>query len=446
MFPVPVYTSTMSDVLAHRLKLLRGLDRLLTERRSRIEDALASDFRKPALETLLSEIGVVRHEIRSVSTAAPRFFRTRRPLSPLPLWPSTAQINREPRGRVLVIGPWNFPFQLALAPTVGAVAAGNSVVLKPSELTPATSAVIEELVAAAFPPEVVRVVQGGADAASALLKEPWGLIFFTGSVPVAKIVSRAAAETLSPVVLELGGKSPAVVFEGADVELAARRIVWGKVMNAGQTCVAPDYALVPRAILDEFVVACGRALKTFFPHGARSADYSAIIHDRAFHRLVGFVEQGHVAVGGQFDASRRFLEPTVLTKVSWSDPVMQEEIFGPVLPVLPHDGIADALRQVRHAPDPLAAYAFGPQRLCRRFLGSVHAGGGAINDVVAHFIHHGLPFGGLRTSGSGQYHGRWSLETFTRPRGTLRQSVLDWPFRYPPYTGFRRKIVEFLTH
>jgi aldehyde dehydrogenase (NAD+) len=432
--------------LTERLKLLRGLDRLLTERRAAIEAALTADFRKPVFETLTSELGVVHHEIRSVSAAAPAFFRPRRLGVPLVLWPGRAQVVREPRGRVLVLSPWNFPFQLALAPVVGAVAAGNSVVLKPSELTPATSAVIQELAAAAFPDDLVRVVQGGAEAAAGLLKEPWGLIFFTGSPAVGKLVARAAAETLSPTVLELGGKSPAVVLDGADLDLAARRIVWGKVMNAGQTCVAPDYALVPRALVSAFAEACGRALKSFFPQGAEGADYAAVIHDRAFDRLMGLIDPAKVAHGGGSERSRRFLEPTVLTGVTWDDAVMREEIFGPVLPVLGHDGPDDARAQIARAPDPLAVYAFGPPRRARAFVASVPAGGGAVNDVVTHFAHHGLPFGGLRASGTGQYHGRWSLETFTRPRGTLGQTRWDWPFRYPPYTDNHRKIVNFLTH
>ncbi len=433
-------------LLNQRLDLLRGFDRLLTERRSAIDDALAADFRKPAFETMTSELRVVQHEIRSVSAAAPAFFRPRAAGLPLVLWPGSAQVIREPRGRVLVLSPWNFPFQLALAPVVGAVAAGNSVVLKPSELAPATAALIGDLVAAAFPEEMVRVVQGGAEEASHLLNESWGLVFFTGSPAVGKLVARAAAETLSPTVLELGGKSPAVVLEGADLELAAKRILWGKVMNAGQTCVAPDYVLVPRSLLSEFVEACGRALKEFFPQGAASADYAAVIHDRAFGRLTALIDQAHVAWGGSSDRGRRFIEPTVLTEVTWDGAVMREEIFGPILPVLPHDGPDDAVAQIARAPFPLAAYVFGPSRAARNLLAAIPAGGGAVNDVVTHFIHHGLPFGGLGGSGIGQYHGRWSLETFTRPRGTLRQTRLDWPFRYPPYTDLHRKIVDFLTH
>jgi aldehyde dehydrogenase (NAD+) len=346
----------------------------------------------------------------------------------------------------LVLSPWNFPFQLALAPVVGAVAGGNTVVLKPSELAPATADVLQDLIEEVFPGDLVRVVQGGPETAAALTKEPWGLVFFTGSPAVGRQVARAAAETLSPTVLELGGKSPAVVLDGADIALAARRIVWGKVMNAGQTCVAPDYVLVARKHHDAFVDACGRALKTFFPRGAGTADYAAIIHDRAFDRLTGLFSPSQVAHGGSSDKTRRFLEPTILTNVTWDDTVMREEIFGPLLPVLPHDGADDALAQVSRAPDPLAVYAFGPARAAQDFVASVSAGGGAVNDVVMHFIHHGLPFGGLRASGSGQYHGRWSLETFTRPRGTLQQSLWDWPFRYPPYTASHGKIVDFLTH
>jgi len=435
----------MSAPLAHRLRLLRAFDRLMTERRDDIVAALARDFRKAPFETLFTEIYTVREEIRSVCAVAPSFLRSRRAGVPLVLWPAGARVVREPRGRVLVFSPWNYPFQLALSPLVGAVAAGNTVVLKPSELTPATSRLIEELCREAFPEDLVRVVQGGSDVAGRLLREPWGLVFFTGSPAVGKLVARAAAETLSPAVLELGGKSPAVVLEGADIALAAKRVVWGKVANAGQTCIAPDYALVPRAEADRFIEACGDALRAFFPDGAaNSPDYPALIHDRAFARMTSFLDGADIAWGGGRDAARRFVEPTVL-RGSWDDPIMREEIFGPLLPVLTHDGPDDARAQIARAPDPLAVYAFGPKREAERFVLSVPAGGGAVNDVLTHFLPMALPFGGRGTSGIGSYHGRWSLETFTRPRGTLSQSTLDFPVRYPPYTSFQQKIVKFLT-
>jgi len=432
--------------LSQRLGFLTQLEKLLDERRLAIEAALASDFRKAPFEVMTSEIAMVRHEIRAVKTAARSFLGTKSIGVPVSLWPGRATVIREPRGRVLVLAPWNFPFQLALVPLVGAVAAGNVVVLKPSELTPATAAVVDDLVRRTFPEDLVTVVQGGADVATLLLKEKWGLIFFTGSPAVGKIVARAAAETLSPTILELGGKSPAVVFEGADFPTAARRIVWGKVMNAGQTCVAPDYVLVPRGRIDEFVAACGRVLTTFFPRGAaHSDDFPALIHERAFDRLTALIDPAHVALGGQSDRSRLFLEPTVLTGLTWSHPAMAQEIFGPVLPILAHDGPEDALAQVLRSPDPLAAYAFGRPAEARRFLASFRAGGGMVNDVVTHFSHPGLPFGGLHTSGTGQYHGRWSLEAFTRPRGQLSQPRRwDWPFRYPPYGGIKAKLVDFL--
>jgi len=432
--------------LPQRLGFLTRLETLLDERRTAIEAALALDFRKAPFEVMTSEIAVVRHEIRAVRAVTRTFLQDEKVGVPLSLWPGRGRIVREPRGRVLILAPWNFPFQLALVPVVGAVAAGNTVVLKPSELTPATAALMEGLVREVFPEDLVTVVQGAADVATRLLGEKWGLIFFTGSPAVGKVVARAAAETLSPVILELGGKSPAVVLDGADFKVAARRILWGKVMNAGQTCVAPDYALVPRGRVDEFVAACGRALADFFPEGAaQSPDYPSLIHERAFDRLATLIDPAHVVLGGERDRERLFLEPTVVTGVTWAHPLMAEEIFGPVLPILPHDGPEDALVQLMHSPDPLAAYVFGKSAAARRVLEAIRAGGGAVNDVVTHFSHPGLPFGGVHTSGIGQYHGRWSLEAFTRPRGYLEQPRRwDWPFRYPPYGGFRSKLVDFL--
>ena len=434
--------------LSERLAFLRTLERLLIDRRPTLEAALAADFRKPALEVLTSETSVILHEIRAVRAVARDYLRPRPTGLPLWLWPGRSRVVREPRGRVLVLSPWNFPLQLALVPVVGAVAAGNTVVLKPSELTPATSLAVADLVRDAFPPELVQVVLGGAEEAVRLLAEPWGLVFFTGSPAVGKKVAHAAAETLSPVVLELGGKCPAVVLDGADLTVAARRIVWGKVANAGQVCVAPDYALVPRDRLDEFVRQCRKALEEFFPGGAAgSPDYCAIIHDRAFDRLASLLGRGTVAAGGGLDRTRRYVEPTILTGVTWEDPVMRDEIFGPILPVLAHDGPEDALVQVSRSPDPLAAFAFGPPSAARALLDRIDAGGKVVNDVGMHFVHPGLPFGGLRGSGTGQYHGRWSLETFTRPAGVLElPRSWDWPFRYPPYGKFPRKLLEFLLH
>jgi aldehyde dehydrogenase (NAD+) len=438
----------MPYTLTQRLGFLTALERLLDTEKAGIEAALAADFRKSPFEVMTSETSLVRHEIRQVRAAARSLLRERSIGVPLVLWPGRGRLIREPRGRVLIIAPWNFPFQLAMVPVVGAVAAGNTVVVKPSELTPATSALIASLVARVFPADLVSVVEGGVEASSALLAQPWGLIFFTGSPAVGKIVARAAAETLTPTVLELGGKSPAVVLDGADFDTAARRILWGKTMNGGQTCVAPDYVLVPRGRTGEFVAGCARALRQFYPQGAaQSPDYPALIHERAFDRVASLIAPGKVALGGGLGRSRRFVEPTVLTGVTWDDPVMQQEIFGPVLPVLEHDGPDDARNQIAKAPHPLAAYAFGPPAAARRFLSSVRAGGGSVNDVVTHFAHPGLPFGGLHTSGNGSYHGRWSLDTFTRIRGELDQPRRwDWPFRYPPYGGIREKLVNFLLH
>ncbi len=426
------------------MRALRRFEQEVLKRRNEITQALAQDFGKSSLETLTTEIAIVLEELRLLQRHLPQVTKPRKVKTPLAHWPGSSLVLSEPWGRVLVIAPWNFPFQLALVPALSAVAAGNSVVLKPSEKTPATARIIEDLVTAVFTPEQLQVVQGGAEESARLLQQSWDLIFFTGSQKVGRIIAQSAAQRFIPTVLELGGKSPVVVLEGADLVLAARRVLWGKTVNAGQTCVAPDYVLLPTALKEPFLQACRKVLKEFFPQGPlASPDLARIIDEQAWSRLQNLVDEGTVAAGGENDRERLVWAPTVVTDLSWQAPIMTQEIFGPLLPVLTYESWEDARRQIANAPDPLALYVFGPSRLARQFFSLVPAGGGCVNDVLLHFANSHLPFGGRGASGWGQYHGKAGLRTFLREKSLVkRPSWGDWPFRYPPYSRGKETLLR----
>jgi aldehyde dehydrogenase (NAD+) len=344
-------------------------------------------------------------------------------------------VQAEPFGVALLLGPWNYPAQLLFMPLVSAIAAGNTAVLKPSELAPRTGDAIAGLVQATFAEDHVAVISGGADVAEALLRERFDKIFFTGSTEIGRAVMAAAARHLTPVTLELGGKCPALVCADAPAALAARRIAWGKFLNAGQTCVAPDFVLVQRGVRDAFLLALLQAVGTFYGEDpSRNPDYGRIVNARQLARLVGYLGDGRILYGGTHRAEDRYLAPTILTDVSPDAPVMQDEIFGPILPVLEFDRIEDALALLRNRPTPLALYLFTQDRAIeQQVLTGARSGGVCVNDVVSQMIGTGLPFGGLGESGQGAYHGRAGFEAFSHTRAVLRRgNWLDLPFRYPP--------------
>lgn len=397
--------------------------------------ALHADLRKSPFQAYTSELGLVQSEVRHAlrhlrSWTAPVRHRT-----PWFVAPAHGCVQPEPFGVALILGPWNYPLQLLLTPLASAIAAGNCSVLKPSELAPRTAEAIEALVRDNFAEEFVAVATGGAEVAEGLLRERFDKIFFTGSTRVGKVVMTAAAKHLTPVTLELGGKCPAIVCADAPVELAARRIAWGKFMNAGQTCVAPDFVLVDRRVREPFVAALQKAVLQFYgAEPQRSDDYGSIVNARHFERLTNYLRDGKAVHGGQVNAGDLFIAPTVLVDVPPGAPVMQEEIFGPILPVVEFDKLDDALASLRERPTPLALYVFTRDRATEaRVLAGTRSGGACVNDVVSHMIGTGLPFGGLGESGMGAYHGRAGFDAFTHQRALLRRSVLvDTPFRYPP--------------
>jgi aldehyde dehydrogenase (NAD+) len=429
------FQSGATRSLEFRRAQLQKLLNAIENNEKLLSEALFADLRKSPQEAYLTETGLVLSEIRYALRHLPAWMRPQRRRSPLVAWPARGSIRPEPYGVALIMGPWNYPLQLLLLPLVGAVAAGNCAVLKPSEFAPHTAAAIAQLLQATFPAEFIAVVAGESEVAQALLREKFDTIFFTGSSSVGRAVMTAAARHLTPVTLELGGKSPCIVCADAPIEVTARRIAWGKFMNAAQTCVAPDFVLVDKRVHDVLVEALTRAVGEFYGAAPQSSpSYGRIINRRHFDRLCGYLADGQIAHGGQQDAQDLYLAPTILTRVLPEAPVMREEIFGPILPVLPFDNLTEALGLLRDRPVPLALYVFSRDRLTQeRVLAEARSGGACINDTITHMIGKDLPFGGLGASGLGAYHGRASFDAFTHYRSILERSLrVDLPLRYPP--------------
>lgn len=430
-----LFESGATRPLDFRREQLRKFSAALERHETALLSALHADLRKSPFQGYATELGLVQAEIRHALKHLHRWAAPQKRKTPWFVAPARGWVQAEPLGVALILGPWNYPVQLLLTPLVSAIAAGNCAVLKPSELAPRTAEAIATLVRDTFAEDFVSVATGGPDVAEALLAERFDKIFFTGSTRVGRLVMAAAAKHLTPVTLELGGKCPAIVFADANVELAAKRIAWGKFMNAGQTCVAPDFVLVQRGVREAFVAALKKSLREFYGEDAsQSPDYGRIVNARHFERLVNYLRDGKVVHGGTQDAKDLFLAPTILADVSPDAPVMQEEIFGPILPVLEFDRLNDALGLLRGRPTPLALYVFSNDRTTQaQVLAQTRSGGACVNDVVSHMIGTGLPFGGLGESGFGAYHGRAGFDAFSHPRAVVRRATwLDTPFRYPP--------------
>lgn len=430
-----LFQSGATHSLEFRSSQLRKLHDALVANESSLLTALHADLRKSAHDAFLGEIGFVLSEIRHALHHLSMWAKPSGRRVPWAAWPGKAFLRPEPFGVVLIIGPWNYPLQLTLMPLVGAVAAGNCVVLKPSEVAPHTAEAIAKLIRDTFATEYVTVCEGERDIAEALLRERFDKIFFTGGTAVGRLVMAAAARNLTPVTLELGGKCPCLVCADAPLEITARRIVWGKFMNAGQTCVAPDFLLVDQRIRENLLAALKRAVRQFYGESPQtSPDYGRIINRRHFERLMSLLATGRIVHGGQHNADDLFLAPTILTDVPHDSLVMQEEIFGPILPVLEFEKLDDALARLRNQPTPLALYLFTQDRVLQeRVLDTVRSGGVCFNDTIVHILGKQLPFGGLGESGMGAYHGKASFDCFTHYRSVLRRSFrFDAKFRYPP--------------
>lgn len=442
-------TGQTKDIAFRRASLVRFRESIL-KREKDIITALATDFKKPAFETFATEISVV---IKELNLAIKDIWKWQMPKKVTPTllnFPSSAHVQYEPYGAVLIIAPWNYPFQLAVGPMIGAIAAGNTIVLKPSELTPATSALLESIITEVFGREHVSIFQGDKEVAQRLLSKRWDYIFFTGSVAVGKIVYKAAAEHLTPVTLELGGKSPCIVDETAKIQQAAKRIVWGKFINAGQTCIAPDYILVHVSKKEALLKALSLEIKEAYgSEPQHSEDYARIINDKNFDRLLKLTEGASIYTGGTHAKADRYIAPTILEDVTLEDVVMQEEIFGPILPVLTYDTKEDIERVLNSLEKPLSAYIFSRKRSFKNWFHKTFSfGGGVTNDTLVHFINDNFGFGGVGHSGIGSYHGKQSFYTFSHCKSIVKRATwLDVPFRYAPYgnkLGLLKRFMSWL--
>lgn len=432
---------------AFRLAALQKLQSAVREKEPAILAALKEDLGKGSMESYMTEVGFILEELSFCIKHLRGWMRPRRARTPLPLFPGRCRIYPEPLGVSLILAPWNYPFQLCIAPLIGAIAAGCCAVVRPSELAPATAAAIKELLDGVFDPRYIRTVLGGREENAALWSQPFDLIFFTGGERVGKMVMTAAAGNLTPVVLELGGKSPCIVDRTADLRLAARRICFGKLLNAGQTCVAPDYVLAQASIREPLIQELKKAIREMLGEAPLSApDYPRIISKGHFDRLTGLMQGQRLLYGGETDPAGCRIAPTLIDRPAPDAPVMEEEIFGPLLPVLSFDTLPDALRFVGERPRPLALYLFTKDKKAEKtVLQTLSFGGGCINDTVMHLVTPHMGFGGVGASGMGDYHGRRSFDAFTHYKSILHQSTgVDLPVRYRPYTEKHRRTLRRL--
>lgn len=429
--------------ISFRKKMLGKFLQAMEKWEQKLADALWADLHKSYEEAYLTEISIVKGEIANHKKHVRKWSRRRRKSSPLKLFPSRSYVVKEPLGTALIVSPWNYPVQLLLNPLVGAISSGCTAVLKPSPYVPTVSKVIEEMIQDTFDEKYIAVVQGNREVNAILFEQRWDVIFFTGSPALAKTVMASAAKNLTPLVLELGGKSPCIIDKTADIRRAAKRIAWGKTLNSGQTCIAPDYILIHKDVKDAFVKAFAAEVKNL--HGedvSKDKHYVRMVNDRAFERVTGYFKDGKIIYGGGSDAATRYIEPTLIEDVPLDSPLMTEEIFGPVFPIIELDDSGRGFREkvidfVTEREKPLAFYYFGKESDGWEMVSRTSSGGGCINDVIMHIANENIPFGGVGNSGMGRYHDRDSFEAFSHTRSIVATGTwIDLPFRYMPYKMF----------
>ena len=439
------FDSGRTRPLSWRRAQLDGMRKLLEDNSEQLLAALAADLGKPAAEGWVTDIGFTIGEIKLLQKNLRKWTRPERVSTPIVALPGSSHRIAEPLGVVAIISPWNYPIQLLLSPAAGAIAAGNSVVLKPSEIAPHTSTVITELIHRYLDPDAVQVIEGGVAETTELLAQKFDHIFYTGNGRIGRVVMEAAAKHLTPVTLELGGKSPTIVDATANLRVAARRIAWGKFLNAGQTCIAPDYLLVDKKVASAFVGELRVAIKEFYGDDPKqSGDYARIVNGHHFNRLASMLNSGSAVIGGETDANTKYIAPTVLSDVNISAPVMQDEIFGPILPMVEIDNVAEAIAFINSKPHPLALYVFSEDdRAIDAVIERTTAGGVTVNGTILHISNPNLPFGGVGESGMGAYHGKSSIDIFQHRKPVLRKSTkVDPSIAYPPYTEKKMKLIR----
>lgn len=430
--------------IEYRKKSLKRLLNIIEANEDKIAKALYSDLGKSMHESYMCEIGMVKSEIQFMLKHIQKFTKSKTVRTPLNQFMAKSSILAKPYGVTLILSPWNYPFLLTMGPLVNCLAAGNCAVLKPSAYSPHTSELISKIISFAYDPCYVTCITGGRKENQALLEQKFDYIFFTGSPTVGHIVMEKASKNLTPVTLELGGKSPCIIDETANIELAAKRIVFGKFLNCGQTCVAPDYILCDKRIQDTLQAKIREECKKQYPDALNNPNYGKIINAKHFERLIKLIEQKKVIYGGRIHRQSLQIEPTVLTDISWSDSIMQEEIFGPLLPILSYSDLNDLICELKKKPTPLALYFFSQNKVSQKMvMQNLHFGGGCINDTIIHLTNPHLPFGGLGNSGMGQYHGKAGFDTFTHYTSIIdKKTWIDIPLRYAPYSKKKAKWVR----
>ncbi len=441
------FNSNATKNISFRIEQLKKFKKIIQDNETELYKAIYADFGKSEFETYASELSILYHEINTFIKNIKSWSRCMRVSTGLANFPAKSYIITEPLGVTLVIGAWNYPYQLSLLPAITSIAAGNTVIIKPSELPSNTSAVMAKIINANFPQNYIHVVEGGVETTTELLNHRFDKIFFTGSIAVGRIIYQAAAKHLTPVTLELGGKSPTFVLADCDIEMTAKRIVWAKFFNAGQTCVAPDYILVDKTIELKFIEALKSKINEFYRFNVDIAEnYVRIINATNFDRLQKLIDKDKIYFGGESNREKRFIRPTILQNITFDDEIMQDEIFGPILPIIAYKNIDEAIQKVKERPKPLSCYIYSKNRkIIGKIVQEVSFGGGAINDSVMHLSNSNLPFGGVGLSGIGCYHGKFGFDTFSH-----QKSILDKPYwfesriKYSPYSVKKLKLIKWL--
>lgn len=442
------FNSQTTKDISFRIQSLQKLYKQIKISEQDIINALHEDLHKSPFEAFSTEIGLVLKEIKHHIKHLKQWQKPEKKLTPFLFFPSKSKIVKEPYGLVLIIAPWNYPFQLLFSPLIGAISAGNCVVLKTSPSAPAIAKVMDSIIKACFMQDYISIFHGNREMNQLLLSQRFDYIFYTGSPVVGKVVMKAAAENLTPITLELGGKSPCIVDKTADIHTAARRIMWGKTINAGQTCIAPDYLFVHKSIKGEFIKALQESVQMMFGENPQtSPDYPRIVSTIAMQRLIGYLDKGNIVFGGRYDLADKYIEPTVVDNLTADAGLLSEEIFGPIFPLMTFDDMQEVITYINEREKPLALYFFSKDKQSvHKMLGKTSSGGVCINDTIIHVANHRLPFGGVGNSGMGAYHGKYSFDTFTHKKATIVSTFsVDFSIKYPPYKGKLEKFKRFLS-
>ena len=441
------FNSNSTKEVNLRIETLKKLKHILKKNEDRLYTAIYDDFKKSAFETYIAELSLIYNELNDAIRNLKKWSKQKRVRTNLANFPAKSYIIPEPLGTVLVISAWNYPYQLALIPAISAIAAGNTVVIKPSEIPNNTSNILAKLINSNFDANHLSVIEGGVETTTELLQQKWDKIFFTGSTPIGKIIYKAAAETLTPVTLELGGKSPTFVLADCNVKITAKRIVWAKFLNAGQTCIAPDYLLVEKRIETELLEALKKEIQEFYPPSQNiNENYVQIVNERNFNRLKQLIPNDKIYYGGETNLENRSISPTLLHNISFEDHIMQDEIFGPILPIIAFENLEDVITKIKEREKPLSLYIYSKnKKIIKKILHEISFGGGAINESLVQMSNPNLPFGGIGSSGIGAYHSKTGFDTFTHYKSILHKTSWFEPnIKYTPFTELKSKILRFL--